>query len=177
MFQAKRLVPRAALLLALSLTINSSFARSSGPKGDVDPKTGMRFPPRASAFERRGGIEYDDAGYPMATYFAGTLGYASVFYYKNLPFAAEYANARDAVTQKNSAARLISDGPSGLHPRGRRATFTFEDSIDGRKTTILSELLMFPRGDYYLTFRVTYIARHADAMKREIDTLVRAFKL
>src|SRR5436309_14321628 len=137
----------------------------------------MRFPARAGAFERRGGIEYDDAAYPMATYFAGTLGYASVFYYKNLPFAAEYANTRDAVTQKNAAARLISDGPSALRPRGRRATFMFEGSVDGRKTKILSELLMFPRGDYYLTFRITYIAGHADSMHQEIDTLIRAFKL
>ena|ERR1700730_7167004 len=179
MFRVNRLLLLATLLVAPFLMNSSAVAgqHASGPKGDVDPKTGMRFPPRAGAFERRGGIEYDDAGYRMATYFAGTLGYASAFYYKNLPFAAEYANARDAVRQKNSAARLISDRTSNLHAGGRRAVFTFEDSIDGRKTTILSELLMFPRGDYYLTFRITYLANHGDRMRREIDTLVRAFKL
>jgi hypothetical protein len=56
--------------------------------------------------------------------------------------------------------------------------FTFQDVIlGGPKTKLLSELLMFPRGDYYLTFRVTYLASHADRARQEIDSLVRAFKL
>src|SRR5437016_5200897 len=125
MFQADRLVVVGALAVILSLTSTSALGRkhSAGPKGDVDPKTGMRFVSRAGAFERQKGIEYDNAGYPEATYFAGALGFASVFYYKNLPFAAEYANARDAVRQKNPAAKLISDGVSSLHPGGRRSVF------------------------------------------------------
>jgi hypothetical protein len=157
-----------------------SFAREHrpGPRGDVDPKTGMRFPAHAGGFEREGGIEYDDAGYPMATYLAGQIALASVIYYKNLPFAAEYANCRDAVRSKTPTSRLISDGSSNLHPGGRRAVFTFEGPFLGRpKTKMLSELLMFPRGDYYLTFRVTYLASHADRARQEIDSLVRAFKL
>lgn len=179
MFQANRLILQAACLVALSLTSTPSFARehSANPSGDVDPKTGMRFPARAGAFEREGGIEYDNAGYPEATYIAGRMALASVFYYKNLPFATEYANCRDAVRSKTPSARLISDGPSNLHPGGRRAVFTFEDVLlGGPKAKLLSELLMFPRGDYYLTFRVTYLASHAERARQEIDSLVRAFK-
>ena len=41
----------------------------------------------------------------------------------------------------------------------------------------MSELLMFPRPDYYLTFRITYLASHADRARQEIDTFLRGFKL
>ena len=66
MFQVNRSILVATLALTLSVANNSVLARehSGGPKGDVDPKTGMRFPSRAGAFEREGGIEYDNAGYP-----------------------------------------------------------------------------------------------------------------
>ena len=63
MFRANRLVLTGALLILLSVTSASSFA---AVRGDVDPKTGMRFPPRAGAFERKGRIEYDDARYEYA---------------------------------------------------------------------------------------------------------------
>jgi len=112
MFQANGLIVQAALLVALSLPSPSSLAREhgAGAKGDTDPKTGMNFPVRAGAFERDGGIEYDNAGYPEATYIADRMALASVFYYENLPFAAEYANCRDAVRSKTPSARLTSDG-------------------------------------------------------------------
>ena len=171
---SRRYVSLGVLLAAIVVVCPSASVLG---KGDVDPKTGMRFPVHVGAFERRGPIDYDDAGYPVGHYFAGALGFATVFYYKNLPFPQEYATARDAVIQKTSAARLISDGRSNLHPGGRRAVFTFVDSLGGQKTKMLSELLMFPRGDYYLTFRVTYIASHAERMRQEIDTFVRGFRM
>src|SRR5207237_8521458 len=114
MFQPSRLILQAAFLVALSLTSTLSFGReqSANPRGAVDAKSGMRFPARAGAFEREGGIGYDNAGYPEATYVAGRMALASVFYYKNLPFAAEYANCRDAVRMKTPSSRLVSDGAS-----------------------------------------------------------------
>src|SRR5437660_1404622 len=59
MFQPSRLILQAAFLVALSLTSTLSFGReqSANPRGDVDPKSGMRFPARAGAFERRCGID------------------------------------------------------------------------------------------------------------------------
>lgn len=147
-------------------------------KGDVDPKTKMVFPARISAFVRNGGIEYDQIGYPTAKYFAGEMGFASVFYYKQNPFPVEYANARDAVKQVSVSAKLISDGPCNLHPSGRRSVFTLESEFLGRpKTKLKSELLMFPNRDLYLTFRITYLASHADRMHQEIDTFVRGFRM
>jgi hypothetical protein len=169
-----------ALLIAFLLPSTSSFARdrSAAPRDDVDPKTGMKFPARVGAFEREGGIEYDAAGFPEATYLAGRIALASVFYYKDAPFPTEYANARDAVKMKTPSARLISDGASNLHPSGRRAVFTFEDKFLGEsKAKLMSELLMFPHRDHYLTFRITYLANHADRMRQQIDTFLRGFKL
>ena len=146
--------------------------------GDVDPKTGMKFPARIGSFQREGGIEYDAAGYPEATYLLGRTALASVFFYKEAPFPTEYANARDAVKLKTPSARLISDGPSNLHPGGRRAVFTFKGTLLGQqKAEVFSELLMFPHRDFYLTFRITYLASQANRARQEIDVLVRGFKM
>jgi hypothetical protein len=114
----------------------------------------------------------------MATYLAGRMALASVFYYKDAPFAREYAGARDAVKMRTPSARLLSDAPSKLHPSGRRAVFTFtEKFLGGPKNKLMSELLMFPNRDLYLTFRITYLASHADRAQREIDMFVRGFRL
>jgi hypothetical protein len=181
MFQANRLLShRARWFIAIVLISTAFFAtqRSAVARGDVDPKTGMRFPARVGSFERESGIEYDAAGYPEATYLLGRIALASVFYYKEAPFSTEYANARDAVKIKTPSARLISDGPSNLHPGGRRAVFTFQETFLGEpKVKVFSELLMFPNRDLYLTFRITYVASQANRARLEIDALVRGFKM
>jgi hypothetical protein len=133
---------------------------------------------RVGGFQREGGIEYDTAGYPEATYLLDRTALASVFYYKNAPFPTEYANARDTVKIKTPSARLISDSPSNLHLGGRRAVFTFEGPFLGQsKAKLISELLMFPHRDHYLTFRITYLASHTAEMLAEIDSFVRGFKM
>jgi hypothetical protein len=76
------------------------------------------FPKQIGAFERERGIQYDNGGYPMATTWQGRIALADAFYYRNAPFAREYAGARDAVKIATPSARLLSDAPSTLHPSG-----------------------------------------------------------
>ena len=181
MFQINRLLShRVRWFTAIVLLNTATFASQRGAVagGDVDPKTGMKFPARISSFKREGPIEYDAAGYPEATYLLGRIAFASVFYYKEAPFLMEYANARDAVKIKTPSARLISDGASNLHPGGRRCVFTFQETFLGEpKVKVLSDLLMFPHRDFYLTFRITYVASQASRARKEIDELVRGFKM
>jgi hypothetical protein len=181
MSQANRLLLRlGGLFAAIVLMSGESLAREPGAaaRGGVDPKTRMSFPARVGSFEREGPIEYDAAGYPEATYLLGRIALASVFYYKDAPFSTEYANARATVKIKTPSARLISDGPSNLHSGGRCATFTFDGTFLGQpKVKLMSELLMFPHRDLYLTFRITYLASHTDRARQEIDALVRGFKM
>jgi hypothetical protein len=181
MFQTNRLLShRVRWFTATVLMSTATFASQRGavPGGDVDPKTGMTFPAHISSFKREGPIEYDAGGYPEATYLLGRVALASVFYYKDAPFLTEYANARNAVKIKTPSARLISDGPSNLHPEGRRSVFTFQETFLGEpKIKVLSELLMFPYRDFYLTFRITYVASQANRARKEIDELVRGFKM
>lgn len=166
------------LFFVLAIAGSVSVADLTVAGGDVDPKTGMKFPARIGSFQREDGIEYDAAGYPEATYLLGRIALASVFFYKDAPFQTEYASARDAVKIKTPSARLISDGPSNLHPGGRRAIFTFRGTLLGQQNAkVFSELLMFPRRDFYLTFRITYLASEADRARQEIDALVRGFKM
>jgi hypothetical protein len=149
----------------------------AGPTS-TDPRTGVTFPNRLGAFERDGGIKYDALGYPTAHYWAGRLILLSVFYYRQNPFPIEYANARDAVKILSAGARLTFDGSSNLHPSGRRAVFTLVDKFAGAPNTkLMSELMMFPHRDCYLTIRVTYPAAHQERARQEIDSFVRAFKL
>jgi len=169
---------RSFAAIALISTTLCANPRTAVARGDVDPKTGMKFPERISSFGREGGIEYDAAGYPEATYLLGHIALASVFYYKEAPFPKEYANARDAVKIKTPSARLISEGPSNLHSGGRRALFSFQGPFLGRPNVkLFSELLMFPHRDFYLTFRITYAASQADRTRQEIDALVRGFRM
>jgi hypothetical protein len=166
------------LFLILAFVGSLTIAEVAVAGGDVDPKTGMKFPVRIGSFEREDGIEYDAGGYPEATYVLGHVALASVFFYKEAPFPTEYANAREAVKTRTPSARLISDGPSNLHPKGRRATFTFQGTLLGDKNAkVFSELLMFPHRDFYLTFRITYFANQANYARKEIDALVRGFKM
>ncbi len=171
---------RGCILVAILLATTTWFSHNvSGAKGDaVDPKTKMVFPARIGAFVREGGIEYDALGYPTAKYFAGRMAFASVFYYKQNPFSVEYANARDAVKQVTPGSRLVSDVPSNLHPGGRRSVFAQQGNFLGTPNIkLMSELLMFPRRDLYLTLRITYRADHADRARQEIDAFVRGFRL
>lgn len=181
MFQANHLLSHLVrCFTAIVLISTASFAsqRAAVVGSDVDPKTGMKFPARIGSFMREGPIEYDPAGYPEATYLLGRIAFASVFYYKEAPFLTEYANARAAVKIKTPSARLISDGASSLHPGGRRSVFTFQETFLGEpKVKVLSELLMFPHKDFYLTFRITYVANQANPARKEIDELVRGFKM
>jgi hypothetical protein len=174
------LLPSCVLSLLLGSVEGATRDQSSNKAEptSTDPRTRVTFPKRLGAFERDGGIKYDQLGYPTAHYWAGSLILVSVFYYKQNPFPIEYANARDAVPITSLNARLISDGPSNLHPRGRRALFTLTGEFAGATNVkCMSELMMFPHRDCYLTIRVTYPTAHADRARQEIDSFVRAFKL
>jgi hypothetical protein len=181
MFQANRSLPHCVRCFTVIVLMGAaSFAsqHDAVARGDVDPKTGMKFPARIGSFHREGPIEYDAAGYPEATYLLNRVALASVFYYKEAPFLTEYAKAREAVKIRTPSARLISDGPSNLHPGGRRSVFTFQETFLGQpKVKLLSDLLMFPHKDFYLTFRITYVANQANRARKEIDELVRGFKM
>ena len=181
MFQTDRLLSSRVHCFTAIALISTAFFASQGAAvagGDVDPKTGMKFPARIGSFIREGPIEYDAAGYPEATYLVGRIALASVFYYKEAPFLTEYANARKAVKIKTPSARLISDSASNLHPGGRRSLFAFQETFLGEpKVKVFSELLMFPHKDFYLTFRITYFASQANRARKEIDELVRGFKM
>jgi hypothetical protein len=171
---------RVRCFTAIVLMSVASFAsqRAAAASGDVDPKTGIKFPAQIGSFIRKGPIDYDPLGYPEATYLLGRMAFASVFYYKEAPFLTEYANARAAVKIKTPSARLISDNASNLHPGGRRSVFSFQETFLGQPNVkVLSELLMFPNHDFYLTFRITYIANQSNRTRKEIDELVRGFKM
>jgi hypothetical protein len=165
------------LLLAFAWSA-AALARDSGGTA-FDPKTGARFPAQLGVFARNGGVRYDEGGYPMVSYFAGSLIVLDLYYYPDaLSFAQEFNTCRDYVKIATPNARLISDRSSTLKGSGRRATFSMQSKFLGAPNVkLFSELLLFRHRDRFLKFRVTYRADHADRARQEIDSFIGSFKL
>ncbi len=136
------------------------------------------FPSRVGMFTRHGRIELDSWGDPLADYWAGSLVFANVFYYRarGHTFEREYSECKDAVKINSSNARLISDAvytQSGR--RGRRAIFTIQKGGLAKQGPTKSQLIIFAVGDRFLKFRITYLSDHAERAEKEIDLFLRSY--
>ena len=132
-------------------------------------------------FVRHGPVKADSRGDPNATYWAGALAFADVFYYRTFghTLEREYADCKDYVKMFTPDARLISDSrfiisAGGRTRTGRRAIFTSKN-LGGVRERVKSQLLIFPHNDRFLKYRITYPQAHAERAEQEIDNFVRSF--
>lgn len=136
------------------------------------------FPSRIGLFARRGKIESDKAGDPLAHYWAGSLVLASAYYYRTSghTLEREYSDCKDQVKIFSPNARLISDSTFSISARrGRRAVFTVKKGALASGGPSKSLLLIFAVGDRFLKFRITYPVAHAERAEKEIDNFLRSF--
>lgn len=136
------------------------------------------FPSRVGLFTRHGRVELDDWGDPLAGYWAGSLVFANVYYYRTRghTFEREYSECKDAVKIASSNARLISDSAfSRSGRRGRRAIFVIKKGGLAQWGSAKSQLIIFAIGDRFLKFRITYSTDHAERAEKEIDTFLRSY--
>jgi hypothetical protein len=148
--------------------------------GAADTAAGAKFPARGGLFVRHGPVKFDPGGNPGATYWAGALVLADVFYYRTYghTLEREYADCKDYVKMVTSDARLVSDSaitisPGGRARSGRRAVFTSKKL--GISERAKSQLLIFQHNDRFMKYRITYPLAHAEKAEEEIDNFLKSF--
>jgi hypothetical protein len=160
------------LVAIVLLFPNAAIAKEPGQRG---PDLRTLFPSRVGLFIRHGRVELDDWGDPLADYWAGSLVFANVFYYRTRghTLEREYSECKDAIKIASSNARLLSD--SVFSRSGRRAIFAIQKGGLARWGPTKSQLIIFAIGDRFLKFRITYSIDHAERAEKEIDTFLRSY--
>jgi hypothetical protein len=167
------------LLLGGVLLASGAIAEAAPRTKSLPPAAKISFPTQAGAFKRQGPPQRDPFGYPTATYWAGALAMASVFYYPNegQSLARGHGAAREHVKLASPSAKLRSDRAEqillgGAKRAGHRAVFTLTGPGN---MPAKSQLITFSRGDYFLKFRITYPLPHAERADKEIDRFLANF--
>jgi hypothetical protein len=164
-------------LLAIALVLQPSVVTATESRQRVN-ELRVLFPARVGLFVRQGPVGSDNAGDPMAHYWAGSLVLASVFYYRNNSHTLEreYGDCKDEVKIASPNARLISDSTFSISThRGRRAIFFITKGPLAGRSPSKSQLVIFGVGDRFLKFRITYSADHAKRAEEEINLFLRSF--
>jgi len=157
------------------LAPNAAISKENKPRA-ADYRS--LFPRSVGLFTRHGPVSADESGDPLADYWAGSLVFANVFYYRTRGHALEreYSECKDAVKVGSPNARLISDSPFLLSDhRGRRAIFTIQKGGLAMREPSKSQLIIFLVGDRFLKFRITYPLAHSDRAEEEIDRFLRSY--
>jgi len=166
-----------SILLALLILLPPANAIAKETRQRVTDTRAI-FPSRIGLFARRGRVESDNAGDPLAHYWAGSLVLASAYYYRTSghTLEREYSDCKDQVKINSPSARLISDSAFSVSGhRGRRAIFTAQKGPLAEGGPAKSQLLIFAAGDRFLKFRITYPIAHAERSETEIDVFLRSF--
>jgi|GEM_PF-5268620 len=166
-----------SFLLAIAILLPASGASAKETRQRI-PDTSAIFPSRIGLFVRRGKIESDNAGDPLAHYWAGSLVLASAYYYRTSghTLEREYSDCKDQVKIHSPSARLISDSAFSVSGRrGKRAIFTARKGPLASGGPAKSQLVIFITGDRFLKFRITYPIAHAERAEKEIDVFLRSF--
>lgn len=164
-------------LLAIFVLLAPSLAIAKESKRSTTDSRAL-FPSRVGLFTRHGPVELDDEGDPLADYWAGSLVFANVFYYRTRghTLEREYSECRDAVKIGSPNARLISDSAFLLSGhRGRRAIFTIQKGPLAESGPAKTQLVIFAEADRFLKFRITYQQAHAGRAEQEIDRFLRSY--
>jgi hypothetical protein len=105
------------VLTAVVVVFASEVAAAKTPGSARNSQ--FKFPNRVGFFVRKG-VRADQAGDPIATYWAGSLALATVYYYRTRgqPLEREYSSCKGEVKMVSPSARLISD--STFHSLGTK---------------------------------------------------------
>jgi hypothetical protein len=166
-----------SILLALVILLPSANAIAKETRQRVTDTRAI-FPSRIGLFVRHGQARLDNAGDPLAAYWAGSLALATVYYYRTRGHTVEreYSDCKDEVKVYSPSARLISDSAFSISGRrGKRAIFTVPKGPLAAGGPAKSQLVIFMAGDRFLKFRITYPIAHAERAEKEIDAFLRSF--
>lgn len=159
---------------------NTATATASG-NAYIHGYTGFTFPLNVGPFKRVQvtpfnanasdvGIDYNND--PLTAHVSVNI------YPAKGPLQAHYQQCRDQVAQVHPDAKLVEEKPvtlnkAGATYNGYSALFTFQGKFAADTAQeLLSKLLVFRYGDYFVTYRVSYTGDNRAANEKLIDDFI-----
>ena len=146
--------------------------------------TGFNFPPKVAAFTRvqitpfneaKSDIGVDYNNDPFTVHLSIYVYPSSGMYTAgNVPLKQHYEDCKASVIKAHPPAKLLEETPvtfakSGADYDGLKALYSFHDKfINHQDQDLLSQLILFQRGDYYVLFRITYAQSDKTAAEQQI---------
>ncbi len=146
--------------------------------------TSFTFPPKVGAFERKkitffnqehSDVEVDYDNDPFTVHLSVYVYPASGIYAVPVPLKKHYEDCKAAVPRATPDAKLMEEKPyvlekSGIKYDGYYALFSFRSKFVGdQEQDLLSQLILFQRGSYYVLFRISYAANDKANAEKQID--------
>jgi len=143
--------------------------------------TGFTFPPKVGPFtqvkvtpfnEAHSDIEVDYNNDPYTVHL-------SVYVYPaHDPLQKHYEQCKADVMQVHPDAKLLEEKPITLEKGGTKfdgfsALYSFRGKfVANKEQDLLSKLIVFRRGDYYVLYRISYAADDKAAAEKQIDDFI-----
>jgi hypothetical protein len=149
------------------------------------PLSKISFPERVGQFNRGGIIQFDSiganvgVGYSLVALGAEVLITAYV-YPVEAPQASpsvvlenQFVAEKAAIMRSHGIERLLSEADVSLswnvEPKGKLASFSFEEAFLKRTQPVRSELYLFIVKKYFLKYRITYPEKQSEEVKPHIE--------
>jgi hypothetical protein len=149
--------------------------------------SGFVFPTHIGVFRREQMRQYNQVGSDVsAGYNAGVLIAATVYVYPAPSqqtaevLSHEYASKKAEVLHGHQGVSVLSEIPvtvtqGGKKYSGKRGYFGYRDVFARTQQDLKSQLLVFHDGPFFVEYRFTYPARHAQQAEQEIERFIRAW--
>jgi hypothetical protein len=146
--------------------------------------TGFTFPPKVTAFARQKITPYNEAKSDIGVDYDNnpfTVHLSIYVYPAQDPLKKHFEQCKDDVLQVHPDAKLLEEKPftltkAGVPYDGFSALYAFRGKFIGdTEQELLSKLLCFRRGDYYVTFRISYAKSDQKAAESQIADFLDKF--
>jgi hypothetical protein len=184
-------IPAIAAFAVLAIVLPSSSRAApfqNLPDGRIRHTfSGFVFPTHIGVFQREQMRQYNQVGSDVsAGYNAGVLIAATVYVYPapNQQTAEvlsrEYSSKKAEVLHGHRGVAVLSEIPvtviqGGKKSLGKRAYFGYRDIFARTPQDLKSQLLVFHDGPFFVEYRFTYPAGHAEQAEQEIEHFIRAW--
>jgi len=146
--------------------------------------TGFTFPPKIGKFARIRVTPYNEAHSDIEVDYDNdpyTVHLSVYVYPAHDPLQRHYEQCKAGVVSVHPDAKLLAEqriklNKSGVTYSGFSALFSFRDKfVSHTEEALLSQLLVFRRGDYYVLFRISYAADDKSAAEGKITDFIQQF--
>ena len=180
------LAPACSVRLSADNTTNTPNDNAGNAPGDnyVHSFTGFAFPLQVGAFKRVRITPFNATASDVGVDYSNDSFTAHVsvnIYPAKGPIQAHYQQCRDQVTQVHPDAKLVEEKPVTLNKGGAAydgysALFSFQGKFStDTAQELLSKLLVFSYGDYFVTYRFSYSKDDQAATEKLIDDFNQKF--